>query len=330
MGKAGLPILAALVMLAVALPATPLGATAHPSVVGKRPLKIRGPRGPRGFRGPVGPAGPAGTQGTPGERGPSGPQGAQGSQGPQGAQGPQGPQGSQGPPGTGLSRAVFTRTVLDQGFSGRNSSVTIGTDGLPLISFDGWHRLRVAHCADLACTSATLSTLESCSCEPYTSITVGSDGLGLIAWTGSSVDVLQVAHCSNVACTSATISTLGEPNDFAFEELSVTVGSDGLGLIAFTDPKGLYPKVAHCENVECSDATITRFDRNTGSDIGTSVTIGGDGLGLISYADEFSGLLKVAHCSNLACTAATTSTVDHDGGNHMGQWNSITTGADGL
>ena len=84
-----------------------------------------------------------------------------GAQGAQGGPGEQGPRGAEGPPGQagrGIERPGFTRTVLDNNFSGRYSSVAIGADGLPLICYDGWYRLRVAHCDDLACTSATTTT----------------------------------------------------------------------------------------------------------------------------------------------------------------------------
>src|SRR5207237_3671938 len=142
-------------------------------------------------------------------------------------------------------------------------------------------------------------------CKTSTSIAIGSDDVPLIAYPGSD-GFLKVAHCADVACTSTTTSTLGEPDHFAFEQPSITVGSDGLGLITFIDPKGLYPTVAHCENVACSDATVTRVDTNNFR-AGSSVTIGGDGLGLMSY--EAFGL-RVAHCSNVSCTSFTVATLD--------------------
>src|SRR5439155_9240529 len=195
----------------------------------------------------------------------------------------------------------------------------------PLISYAGFHVMKVAHCASLACTSAAITTLKSCQCELFTSIAIGSDGLGLIAYTGESVGYLEVAHCVDIACSSATTSTIGEPDHFAFGEVSITIGSDGLGLISFIDPKGLFPTVAHCEDVACSSATVTAVDTNNFRD-GSSVTIGADGLGLMSY--EASAHLKVAHCSNLACTSFTIATLvaDFD----VGGWSSITTGSDGL
>jgi hypothetical protein len=290
----------------------PVAAHAHAGKV------LRGPRGPRGFRGPRGP------RGLPG---PTGTQGAQGARGLTGAQGAQGPPGATGPQGVGLDRPGFSDTTVDPFPSGRYSSIAIGADGLPLVSFDGWYRLRVAHCDDLACRSATTTTVhDNTAPETYSAVAIGSDGLGLIAFTLGSVSDLEVAHCSNLACSASTISDLSTGEDFAFDQLSLTIGADGLGLIAFSDPKGLIPKVAHCEDIECSQATITNLDGGVLVDSGTSVTIGADGLGLITYS-AFRHL-TVAHCSNLACTASTLTTLDADG--EVGEWSSVTSGNDGL
>ena len=94
---------------------------------------------------------------------------------------------------------------------------------------------------------------------------------------------------------------------------SITIGSDGLGLISYHDGTNGDLKVAHCLDVACSAATTTALD--TGKRVGeyTSITIGSDGLGLISYHSYHDGphvVLKVAHCVNIACTAATTATID--------------------
>src|SRR5262249_12022982 len=259
-----LSLLLAAAVLAVGLVAVASGSRAGPSSATNRAVKSlhgpRGPRGPRGRRGPRGYRGP---------RGPTGVQGRQGNQGPTAAQGPTGPTG---PPGIGLDRPGYSLTALEPSPSGRYASVAIGADGLPLIAYDGWHRLRVAHCDDLACRSATARTVESEDVpETYPAVAIGADGLGLIAYAASTVGVLKVAHCSNLACSASTISTLTAGQDFAFQELSIAIGADGLGLIAFTDPKGLFPKVAHCEDFECAHAAITNLDPNANADEGTSV-----------------------------------------------------------
>ena len=316
--------LAGLAALAVALVATPLGTGAAPHPAVKAASAKPGPRGPRGPRGYRGPRGLQGLQGAPGAQGEQGAAGAQGAAGQQGATGPPGPQGQPGAPGVGLGRPGYAASTLDP-FGFRVGGAAIGGDGLGLIVFDGGRKLNVAHCQDVACASSTTSTIDTCSaCDLYTSVAIGADGLALIAYASFSVAGLNVAHCSNTACTEATLSTLGAPENAAFGTTSVAIGTDGLGLIAFIEPKGLVPKVAHCENVTCTEATISTIDPqgDTFRD-GISVAIGVDGLPLISY--ETFGL-KVAHCSNVACTSTTTATLDSG---DRGDWSSLSIGSDG-
>jgi|GEM_PF-4738217 len=99
-----------------------------------------------------GPAGVAGAPGDVGPQGPAGPTGPTGPAGPTGPTGPQGPQGPQGPPGPGVERPVFARTALDTvGEVGFYTSVTIGADGLGLISYHNSTNgdLKVAHCSNV-------------------------------------------------------------------------------------------------------------------------------------------------------------------------------------
>jgi hypothetical protein len=212
--------------------------------------------------------------------------------------------------------------------------MTIGVDGLGLISYlDATNGdLRVAHCNDVACTSAAVNTLDSLGIVGYfTSVTIGADGLGLISYYDATNSNLKVARCNDVACTSATVSTVdtGGGNDVG-QYASVTIGTDGLGLISYYDGTNGDLKVAHCNNVACTSAVVSTPDAvgDVGSD--TSVTIGFDGLGLISYHDGTNGDLKVAHCNDVGCTGATLSTVDTGGGDDVGQHGSITVGQDGL
>src|SRR5206468_3742369 len=84
---------------------------------------------------------------------------------------------------------------------GWSTSVAIGTDGLGLIGYwDGNNgHLKVAHCSNVACTTATTSTIDSApQVGPYTSLAIGADGLGLISYYDVTNGDLKVAHCSNV------------------------------------------------------------------------------------------------------------------------------------
>ena len=81
--------------------------------------------------------------------------------------------------------------------------MTIGTDGLALISYyDATNSdLKVAHCSNFACNTATLTTVDSAgSVGQYSSVTIGADGLALISYYDETNGDLKVAHCSNLFC----------------------------------------------------------------------------------------------------------------------------------
>jgi hypothetical protein len=221
-------------------------------------------------------------------------------------------------------------TVDRTGGVGRETWITIGTDGLGLISYlsdDG--DLIVAHCLDLLCTHAITSTLEYAgSAYSDTSITIGADGLGLISYYDAINGDLVVAHCSDLVCSTAITTTLDYSGNVG-EFNSITISPNGLGLISYFDSTGLGLRMAFCWNIICSAAVIITLDYSS-SNIGlyNSIAIGTDGLPLISYHDVDNYELRVAHCSRSDCATVTFSAVDSDG--DVGYDTSITIGADGL
>jgi hypothetical protein len=214
---------------------------------------------------------------------------------------------------------------------GSHNSVTIGSDGLPLISYYDFDAgdLLVTHCNDLVCSNATTTKIDGDDyVGTYNSITIGTDGMGLISYFDSTNKNLKVAHCENVICSSASTYTL-DNSIYVGESSSITIGADGLGLISYYDRDQTNLKVAHCDNVQCSSATTYTRDSSSG-DVGffTSITLGTDGLGLISYYKATGGQLRVAHCNNDLCSSASVNIVDDNG--NVGHETSITIGADGL
>ena len=109
---------------------------------------------------------------------------------------------------------------------------------------------------------------------------------------------LKVAHCSNAACSSASTATI---DGVTGGHTSITIGSDGLGLVSYEDVQGnVEPlKIAHCSNIACSEATTTTIDPD-GDLFGTAITTGVDGLGLVTFNNQTRGL-GVVHCSNVFC-----------------------------
>ena len=148
--------------------------------------------------------------------------------------------------------AATLSAVDSAGDVGTDASVTIGVDGLGLISYFKYSSnfdLKVAHCSNVVCTAATLSTVDSAGVVgSYTSVAIGADGLGLISYYDQTNADLKVAHCSNVECTSATNTTVDAPGNVG-AYTSVAIGVDGLGLISYYDLTNASLKVAHLSNV---------------------------------------------------------------------------------
>jgi hypothetical protein len=215
--------------------------------------------------------------------------------------------------------------------SGIFSSVAVGADGLPLVSYyrgGSSDDLMVARCGDAACTSATTSVVDTTGNVGWSSsLQIGRDGLALISYRDNTHENLKVAHCSNATCSLATITTIDSGR--VGTGTSLTIGADGLGLIVYRERSaGETVRVAHCQNVACTAAVVSTLDsvRSPADEAGAraAVTTGSNGFGLISYADRAD--LKVAACTNADCSTAITSTADNGGGLDS----SITVGRDGL
>ena len=234
-----------------------------------------------------------------------------------------------------LDCATSTVTTVDSDDDvGDELAITLGADGLPLISYyDATNgALKVAHCNNVACTDATTNTLDDAGdVGGWTSITIGADGLGLISYHDVGNGDLKVAHCADVACTSAshatTIDTGG--TDDVGEHTSIALGADGRGLISYYDRSNGDLKVAHCNNTACSTAATATAVSTDNVGLYTSLAIGVDGRGVIAYWDTTNDQLNVAHCNTVACSVPSETTVVATG-NAANDAISIAIGADDL
>src|SRR6185312_10262560 len=235
---------------------------------------------------------------------------------------------------TALERPGFSLVTRDgSGDTGLYTSIAIGGDGLGLVSYyDATNGdLKVAHCVDIACTSATLKTLDhSGNVGQYSSLTIGIDKLPLITYYDGTNGDLKIAHCTDVACEAATITVLTflQAEENVGQYTSVTIAG-GQGLISYYDATDRYLKSALCPDLSCTEPTLTTTPDKTG-DVGrfSSVAIGTDSRPLISYYDATNGDLKVIHCEEVVCVSPTRTVLESEG--NVGQYTSIVIGADGL
>ena len=115
---------------------------------------------------------------------------------------------------------------------GQYSSIAIGTDGLPVISYRDASAgsLKVAKCNDGACAGGdeTITTVDD-PANPvglYTSIAIGTDGLPVISYQDLSAFSLKVAKCNDSACAGGdeTITTVDDPAKPAGQYQSIAIG----------------------------------------------------------------------------------------------------------
>jgi hypothetical protein len=241
-------------------------------------------------------------------------------------------------PFPGANPAGNTTTLVDPtpNSVGRYTSLAIGADGLPIVSYHDVTAtsLKVMHCNDLACTGQdeTITTVDNSGADGIeTAIAIGQDGLPIIAY-GEGSD-LKVAHCNDVACAGQNETiTVVEAGAFGVS-VSIAIGTDGLPVIAYYDDVADALKVAHCDDTACAgqNEAITLVDdpaNNVGQQC--SIAIGSDGFPIVSYIDFTAKSLKVAHCDDLACAGQNeTITTVEDIANAL-TLSSIALGVDGL
>ena len=189
---------------------------------------------------------------------------------------------------------------------GKYTSIAIGADGVPVISYsdDTNSHLTVLRCADATCTSTgSPATVDSSTLWTRdTSIAIGVDGLPIFSYQDLAGDDLKVAKCGNAACSSGNTVTTVDAGGIVGVQNSITIGSDGLPIVAYRDTTNNALKMAKCGNAACSAGNLLATLDSSGN-VGeyTAITIGTDGLPIIAYFDRTNMALKVLKCANVFC-----------------------------
>ena len=125
---------------------------------------------------------------------------------------------------------------------------------MPVVSYlDATHgSLKVAKCGNAACSSGnTLSVVDTGSIA-YPSMTIGSDGMPIMTYYDSANQDLKMAKCGNAACSAGNLLTsldsgYGDVGWFS----TITIGTDGLPIIAYINSTYASLRVLKCANVYC-------------------------------------------------------------------------------
>ena len=193
------------------------------------------------------------------------------------------------------------------GRTGLHASVAIGSDGLPLVAYQrdfgpmihGF--LRVAHCADVGCSSATVTApANSAAAGLGTSIVMGGDGLPLISMRSWYDGNIVVVRCSDVACTSAVLAPAAYV-EFGAGRTSIAVDSSGVPHVAYSGwklgdgPFATYePILADCTDTACSQLSLERFTDPAVEGAQISLAFDPAGRAVVTYWNQTADTLEFA------------------------------------
>ena len=223
---------------------------------------------------------------------------------------------------------------------GMYASLVLDGAGRAVIAYDDLSNesLRLAACADVACTSASIVTVDD---DPlvligeHVDVAIGADGLPIMAYAVMPAGSLRVAKCLDATCAIRTTHDLDQPSVGQFA--SIAIGADGNPIVSYYDfhQQGAL-KVAKCTDAACAQpATVSLLD-DRGRQVGAfnAIAIRPDGNPVISYRrcffDAVDCVLAVAECRTPDCAGPVDLlTVDHRNDEITGDNTDIHIGSDG-
>jgi hypothetical protein len=130
---------------------------------------------------------------------------------------------------------------------GRYSSVTVGTDRFPIVSYFDTTQgdLKVAHCTNSACTAWSTGNLDATGVVgQYTSIAIGTDGMPVIGYYDVTNHDLKLARCANTSCTTVITRRVVDGGGDVGQYAAITVAPDGVAFLSYYDNTGKDLKTA--------------------------------------------------------------------------------------
>ncbi|MFH1501295.1 MAG: PKD domain-containing protein, partial [archaeon] len=130
------------------------------------------------------------------------------------------------------------QTIDSAGDVGIGSSIAIGSDGFPVISYYDLTAgsVKVAKCLTDNCSSFERHTVDTGAggLGLTTSIAIGSDGFPVISYYDYLNDALKVAKCGNLSCSAVEYIYLLDNNAVnAGWHNSIAIGSDGYPVVSY-------------------------------------------------------------------------------------------------
>ena len=237
-------------------------------------------------------------------------------------------------PGVNATYNAVNRTTTEISAADNNgqySSIAIGTDGLPVISYYNStdSDLNVYHCSNITCTSGTNTEISAADNNgQYSSIAIGTDGAPVISHYNVTDGDLNVYKCANAACTSGTNTEISAADNNG-QYSSIAIGTDGFPVISHLNVSDIELNVYKCANAACTSGTNNEISSSDSAGQYSSIAIATNGLPVISHYNVTDGDLNIYKCGVAACTFGSGGNIEINSADNTGQYSSIAIGTDG-
>ena len=177
--------------------------------------------------------------------------------------------------------------------------LAIGGDGLPMLVYQDFREdpvpIELAICADPACQSSTIITLDQAEDAGPFSLVTDPQGLAAVAY-GTFGGEFRLARCTDAACSEVTVEVFDDTGSNNEEPAQLAFGNDGLPIIAYDANNDF--KVAACHDPACTEATVTVFSSHLSGFVRT-VMIGPSGSPIVAFWAD--GTEWLAICESTTC-----------------------------
>ncbi|MGF1505933.1 MAG: hypothetical protein ACFB51_12505 [Anaerolineae bacterium] len=150
----------------------------------------------------------------------------------------------------------------------------------------GLDELQVATCSDPACTTPTVTTVDSNGdVGLYTSVAVTPYGTPAISYYDRTGENLKLAVCGTPTCSQRSLYVVDGSGDVG-RDTSLTLDATGAPVIAYADTTNNALKLATCDSLFCSNPTIRTLDAGSDNRRFMSIVLDEKGSPVISYHDD--------------------------------------------
>jgi len=201
--------------------------------------------------------------------------------------------------------------TIDAGPTSSDSSIAIGTDGFPVISYADQFsvaKLQFVHCTSIDCSTFDSPLVLDSDTRVGTSSTVliGTDGFPMMAYAVINNPGVRVLHCTSIDCSTFDVAKTLDSLSTGIFEVAMALGSDGFPVLNYNEVHVGEQRILHCTSIDCSTVdppTIIDSGITNPFSSSVSIAIGANNFPVVSYIVSVLNELRFVHCTSVDCSS---------------------------